>query len=157
MSAKYGNAQNVGVNSMAYGIIEYNADGLPKCELCGRYFNRVLSHVRQKHAMTEREYKIMFGFDLVKGITSAQSREKSRQAVLNNFETVVEKNLTKRGEQSRFKKGTEGRTSDQVSEQTKLMLADRARNSMTLETRKKRGREIGLSGKGNVKRWGNKD
>lgn len=157
MSAKYGNAQSVGANSMAYGVIEYNADGLPKCELCGKCFNRVLSHVRQKHAMTEREYKIMFGFDLVKGITSAQSREKSRQAVLNNFEKVVEKNLIKNGEQSRFKKGSEGRTRDQVSEQTKLMLADRARNSMTLETRTQRGKQIGLSGKGNAKRWGNKD
>ncbi len=142
---------------MAYGIIEYNANGLPKCELCGKFFNRVLSHVRQKHAMTEREYKVMHGFDLLKGITSAQSREKSRQAVFNNFEKVVQNNLIQKGEQSRFKKGSEGRTRDQVSEQTKLMLADRARNSMTLETRKQRGKEIGLSGQGNAKRWGNKD
>lgn len=138
---------------MADGIIEYNAHGLPKCELCGKYFHRVLSHVRQKHAMNEREYKIMFGFDLVKGITSAESAAKSRHAVLNNFDTVVERNLIKKGEALRFKKGCDGRNSDQVSAQTRLMLINRARNSMTLETRKQRGKEIGLSGKGNAKRW----
>lgn len=138
---------------MTYGIIEYNGDGLPKCELCGKYFNRVLAHVRQQHAMTEREYKIMFGFNLGKGIISAQSRAKSRQAVLNNFETVVQQNLTSKGENSRFKQGSPSRTCDQVSEQTKLMLVDRARNSMTLEARKGRGKKLGLSGKGNATRW----
>ncbi len=142
---------------MAYGIIEYNDDGLPKCELCGQYFNRVLSHVRQKHAMTQREYKVMHGLDLIKGIISAHSRDKSRQAVLNNFEKVVENNLINSGKNTRFKDGGSGRTRTQVSQQTKLRLAYLARNSMTPQTRKQRGKEIGLSGKGNAKRWNNND
>lgn len=157
MSATDGSVQSVGFHNMSYGIIEYNSDGLPKCEVCGKHFNRVLSHVRQKHSMTEREYKIMYGFDLKKGIISEQSRDKSRQAVLNNFETVVEQNLIIRGEKSRFINGSKGRTRDQVSAQTKIMLVERARKSMTDETRKQRGREVGLSGLGNSIRWTNKN
>lgn len=141
---------------MGFGIIEYNAEGKPKCELCGKCFDRVLSHVRQKHAMTEREYKVMFGFDLIKGITSLESKLKSRQAVLNNYEKVVEANLLHNGSKTRFKKGSEGRKREVVSQQTKIMLGERARNSMTAETRKQKGKEIGLTGLGNAKRWGNK-
>ena len=53
---------------MSYGIIEYDDSGKPICEICKKSFNRVLSHVRQAHQMSEREYKLAFGFDLVKGI-----------------------------------------------------------------------------------------
>ena len=137
---------------MAYGIIEYNQDGLPKCEICNKYFKRVITHVRQKHFMTEREYKLSYGFDLKKGIISKESKQKSRDAVIKNYDLCIE-NLSK-GAKYRFKKGYAGRTKEQVSAQTKLMLAERAKNSMSLETRKKRGQEVGLSGLGNKKRWG---
>ena len=63
---------------MAYGILEYNEEGKPKCEICGKFFNRVISHVRQKHFLNEREYKKQFGFELKKGICSKESSEKSR-------------------------------------------------------------------------------
>ena len=137
---------------MAYGIVEYNQDGLPKCEICQKYFHRVLRHVCQKHFMTEREYKIMFGFDLKKGITSKESKQKSRDAIMRNYQQCINENLSK-GAKYRFKKGSAGRTREQVSAQTKLMLAERAKNSMSPETRKKRGQEVGLSGLGNKKRW----
>jgi hypothetical protein len=139
---------------MSFGVIEYNQNGLPKCEICGQFFDRVLSHVRQKHAMTAREYKEMYGFDLIKGITSLQSKLKSREAVLNNYERVVARNLLEKGKDSRFKEGCKGRTVEQVSPQTRLMLGERAKNSMTPETRKQRGKVIGLSGEGNLARWG---
>lgn len=138
---------------MAYGIIEYNRDGLPKCEICNKYFARVLRHVCQKHFMTAREYKEKFGFDVKKGILSKESKQKSRDAVIKNYDLCVEKNFSKR-EKYWFKKGHEGRTKNQMSEQTRLMLIERAKNSMSLETRKKRGQEVGLSGLGNKKRWG---
>lgn len=126
----------------------------PTCKICGKSFDRVASHVRQKHFMTAREYKTMYGLDLIKGITSKESKEKSRTAALRNYETVIEKNLLEKGKRTQFKKGSKGRTRDQVSEQTRKMLAERAKNSMTPELRKQRGKELGLSGKGNKKRWG---
>ena len=138
---------------MAFGIIEHNALGKPKCELCGQYFSRVLSHVRQKHFMTEREYKIMFGFDVKKGITSQESRLKSRQAVLNNFDKCIGDNLIKKGKSSRFKHGDNGRTKEYVSEQTRLRLSKQAKTNLTTEKRKQLCKELGLSGLGNKTRW----
>lgn len=126
------------------------------CEICGQYFDRVLSHVRQKHNMQAREYKELYGFDLIKGITSQKSKLKSREAALKNYDEVIARNLLEKGKATRFNEGCTGRTSDQVSEQTRIMLGQRAKDSMTAETRKQRGREIGLSGKGNLTRWGKK-
>jgi hypothetical protein len=74
------------VISFTYGIIQYNNEGKPKCEICGEYFNRVLTHVRQKHEMTQREYKKQFGFDVKKGICSKESADRTRQKTLNNYE-----------------------------------------------------------------------
>ena len=138
---------------MAYGIIEYNEDGQPMCEICGGYFNRVIAHARQKHHISEREYKLQFGFNLKKGICSKESSQKSRERVFENYDKCIGKNLQLLGEKSRFKTGSEGRTKDKVSEQTRLMLIDRAKNNMLPQKRKELGRTLGLSGLGNKKRW----
>lgn len=110
---------------MAYGIIEYDKEGKPKCEICGKYFHRVNAHVRQKHFLSEREYKTTFGFDVKKGICSRQSKEKSHNRVMANYDRVVRQNLVEGGKGSRFKKGGKGRAKDQVSEQTRRMLMKR--------------------------------
>jgi hypothetical protein len=138
---------------MAYGIIEYNEDGQPMCEICGGHFNRVIAHARQKHQVSEREYKLQFGFNLKKGICSKESSQKSRERVLENYDKCIAKNLQLLGEKTRFKVGSEGRTQDKVSEQTRLMLVDRAKNNMLPQKRKELGRTLGLSGLGNKKRW----
>lgn len=108
-----------------YGIIEYNAEGKPKCEICEEYFDRVAAHVRQKHDISAREYKIKYGFDLKKGICSKESKIKSRERVLENYDKVVSDNLIKKGENTRFKEGSKGRTKEKVSEQTRLMLIEK--------------------------------
>lgn len=110
---------------MSYGIIEYNNDGNPMCEICGLFFKRVLSHVWQKHEMNERDYKMTFGFDLIKGICSAKSSAKTRKSTLNNYEKCIRRNLNIRGKRTRFVPGEIGRTKDMVSEQTKNMLRQR--------------------------------
>jgi hypothetical protein len=107
---------------MSYGIIEYNEDGQPKCEICGEHFERVAAHVRQKHEISAREYKKQYGFDLSKGICSKESSEKSREKAYDNYDKVIGNNLVKNGEPTRFKNGSKGRTKDQVSEQTRRML-----------------------------------
>ena len=139
---------------MSYGIIEYNEEGQPKCEICNKYFNRVVSHVSKKHHMTEKEYKIQFGFDLKKGICSAESSERSRIKALENYDTVIAVNLTIKGQKSRFKNGDKGRTKEQVSEQTRIMLKERLKKPEMIEKVSQAGQVVGLSGLGNLKRWG---
>lgn len=140
---------------MAYGVIEYDDIGNPVCEICGKSFSRVLSHVRQKHDMNEREYKLKFGFDLRKGICSRFSSELSRIAVEENYEKVVVQNLNKKGQNSRFKKGDKGRTKEKVSEQTRIRLKKRLQDPEMQKALKKSGKRLGHSGLGNKKRWNN--
>ena len=138
---------------MAYGTIEYDDSGKPICEICGKSFNRVISHVRQKHEMSEREYKITFGFELKKGICSKESSEKSRDAVFENYENVIVENLLVRGAESRFKNGSKGRTKDMVSEQTRIKLRARLESPKMKRILKKTGFKLGKSGLGNQIRW----
>ena len=138
---------------MAYGVIEYSEEGQPMCEICGKHFNRVAVHVKQKHQISEREYKLQFGFNLTKGICSKESAERSRERVFENYDKCIGKNLQLLGENTRFQVGSEGRTQEKVSEQTRLMLVDRAKNNMLPGKRKELGRTLGLSGLGNKKRW----
>ena len=110
---------------MAYGVIEYNANGKPMCEICGKYYDRVIPHARQKHHISEKEYKIQFGFDRIKGICSKQSAEKSRLKTLENYDKVIAINLKEKGKDSRFSKGCIGRPKEVMSEQTRLQLIER--------------------------------
>lgn len=139
-----------------YGIIEYNEEGLVKCEICGQYFKRPLTHVRQKHFMEEREYKQQFGFDVKKGICSKESASLSREKVLSNYDRCIKNNLTIGGEKHRFKKGSEGRTKDKVSAQTKKRLKDRLKEPYMVKAMKEIGAKLGKSGLGNKKRWNKK-
>ena len=141
---------------MSYGIIEYNEEGLPMCEICGKHYKRVLSHVRQVHDMSEREYKLEFGFDLKKGICSKESSAISRDRVLDNFDRCVGQNLLKNGSKSRFKVGGPGRTKDKVSAQTRIRLKERLKTETMKESMAESGRKVGISGKGNEVRWKNK-
>jgi hypothetical protein len=139
---------------MAYAIIEYNTEGLPKCEICGKFFNRILSHVRQKHFINEKEYKKQFGYDLKKGICSKESSAKSREQVLINFDKCVGQNLISKGSNSRFVKGDKGRIKDQVSPQTNLRLKQRLIEDVDMiKAMKLNGEKVGKSGLGNEKRW----
>lgn len=141
---------------MSYGIIEYNSEGKPMCELCGEHFNRVISHVRQKHDMSEREYKLQFGFDLRKGICSRESASRSREKTLSNYDKCIAHNLLIKGEKSRYKNNGKGRTKDMVSEQTRIRLKERLDEPYMVAAMEASGRKLGLSGAGNKVRW-NKD
>ena len=109
---------------MSYGVLEYNNLGLVKCEICGEYFNKVVSHTRQKHGMLAREYKKTFGFDNKRGIMSQKSRNLARERNAENYKKVVEGNLIKDGKTTRFSPGSTGRTKDMVREQTRLRLTE---------------------------------
>lgn len=141
---------------MSFGKIEYNELGQPKCEICGNHFNRVISHVRQKHQINEKEYKKMFGFDLKKGICSKESSEKTRLKTLDNYDKCISNNLISKGSKTRFNKGDEGRTKDKVSEQTRLRLKERLKQPYMINAMSESGQKLGKSGLGNKKRWKNK-
>ncbi len=138
---------------MSYGKIEYNEDGKPKCEICGEHFNRVISHVRQKHDINEKEYKKQFGFDLKKGICSKEISERTRLKTLDNYDKCIQRNLIIKGSQTRFNDGDNGRTKEKVSEQTRIRLKERLKTPYMVEAMKKSGEMVGKSGLGNKKRW----
>jgi len=140
-----------------YGKIEYNELGKPKCEICGKYYDRVISHVRQKHGINEKEYKKRFGFDLKKGICSYTSSQLSREKVFENYDKVVSKNLLENGKVSRYKKGSKGRTKEYVSEETRQRLKKRLKEPEMQKVLKELGKKLGESGLGNLKRWGTKN
>jgi hypothetical protein len=140
---------------MTLGIIKYDDEGRPVCQICGKSFQRILPHVRQKHFLSEREYKIKLGLDLNKGICSKESAERTRIKTLENFDKVVTGNLLKGGQKSRFKKGSEGRRKNKVSEQTKIMLANHAKSNITTEKRQELGKILGKSGLGNKTKYKN--
>ena len=79
--------------------------GQKKCLLCGKYYNKPLSHAWQVHQVNEREYKAMHGLDHKKGIVAEQTREILREHVKANYDLVVARNLLKGGKKSRFTKG----------------------------------------------------
>jgi hypothetical protein len=140
---------------MSYGVVEYDQSGKPICELCGRSFDRLMSHVRQVHGMTARAYKKKYGLDLKKGICSRSSSKKSRDRVRDNYDKVVGKNLIERGTSTRFESGSnKGRTKDMVSEETRIRLRNRLKSDPMTGILKELGRKLGKSGKGNAARWG---
>lgn len=140
---------------MSYGIIEYDNDGNPICEICKKSFKRVLSHVRQKHFISEKEYKLTFGLDVGKGICSKESSERSREMTLANYDKCIGKNLIHGGEKTRFSNGSIGRTRDKVQEQTRIRLIERLKQPQMIEAMRESGRKVGKSGLGNKIRWNN--
>lgn len=105
-----------------YGQVYYDELGNPVCHICGRAFPRLMTHVRQVHGYLAREYKLMFGLNLKKGIMSESSREKCRNNVIRNSERVVH-NILVNGIATRFKKGAPGRPRGQWSEESLRRLA----------------------------------
>ncbi len=101
-----------------YGKVEYSEDGKVICHICGKSFNKLLTHVWQAHGLSEKEYKLKFGLDLYKGLISENTKLKLQEAVKNNYDLVVTQNLVKNGKKSRFEKGSSGRTIDKISPQT---------------------------------------
>lgn len=138
---------------MTKGVIQYDEKGRPVCELCGKAYDRLLSHVRQVHEMSAYDYKKTFGLDTRKGICSEISAERTRQHTLANKKTVIDQNLISGGIFSRFEKGSEGRTKEKMSEQTRLRLSARVKSEEERKKSAERCYKLGKSGIGNKIRW----
>jgi len=109
---------------MSYGVIEYDENGNPKCEICGVFSVRVMSHVRWHHGITAREYKKEFGFAQKHGICSRESSQKSKESAIkyNNIQSERAKSRA-----VKFEKGHLGRSKEMIPEQTRIGLVERGR------------------------------
>ena len=63
------------------------------------------------------------------GILSEESRELARKRAYENYDVVIVENLLKKGKKTRFKKGSQGRVKEKVSEQTRRVLVERIKNA----------------------------
>jgi len=83
----------------------YGIDNLIQCQICGKWFRQVGSHIFMTHGITAREYREAYGFDVKKGQLPADYKElKHDQAIENGMDT----RLQKAGIKTRFKKGQKG-------------------------------------------------
>ena len=105
-----------------YGLVEKTTDGRLVCHICGKPFTKLGSHVVQKHGITSREYKEMYGLDVLKGLITDEHKQHLRTNNLRNYQKVVVENLIEKGKSTRFVLGGKGRTKDMVSEQTRRKL-----------------------------------
>lgn len=105
-----------------YGRIAKSPDGRLICHICGQPFVKLGSHVVQKHGMTSRQYKQMFGLEVGKGLITTEHKQHLRDCVMRNYDKVVAENLIEYGGSTRFTPGHPGRTREMVSEQTRLKL-----------------------------------
>lgn len=136
------------------GVLRYDGNGLPICEICGQSFNRLACHVRQKHNLTAYDYKKKCGLDTSKGLCSARSAEKTRIKTLMHFEECIEKNLLKDGQKTRYKNGHSGRGKNKLSLQSEKRLINQIIIASKSAQGVERMRALGKSNIGNKKRWG---
>ena len=110
------------------GEVIYDDMGRPICHICGRAFDKLLTHAKQRHKIDSAEYKEKFGLEAGKGIISNKTRDILQQRVKENYDIVVVENLNNKGAATRFKSGYAGRTKDKVRLKTKIMLTNRAKS-----------------------------
>ena len=111
------------IQTPIYWEISYDIHWRPICHICCKAFNKLLSHVRQKHDMDWRTYRITFWLDLSKWIMSQSSIEKARTKALENYDKVIKVNLLEKGKDTRFIQWHW--KLKYISEQTKNMLRNR--------------------------------
>lgn len=90
---------------MAKGVQKYDKQGRPICEICGKGFDRLITHTRQTHGIPGPEYREVFGFCKSFSFISKRSKEIARERALSHFSTVIEGNLIRGGAKERFKAG----------------------------------------------------
>jgi len=88
------------------------------CQICGKVFQHLGSHVAKRHKMTAREYKEEFGLDYKFSLISREVLEKKREAFEEDREKYL-KNLFKHGKKYWFKKGQSRKPILRVSKQSR--------------------------------------
>jgi hypothetical protein len=86
--------------------------------------------------MRTREYCQIFGLNVGKGICSNEYAMKMREYAYQNYDVVISENLIKDGKRTRFRKGSEGRTREKMSEQTKRALSSLGKRTGPINIKK---------------------
>lgn len=97
-------------------------EGKKQCLICGKWYNKPVSHAYNYHGVDKRSYKEAFGLDVRRGIVAEVTKEKLQEAVKNNFELVVKQNLITKGKNTRFTRGDPTIGKYERSQQTKERL-----------------------------------
>lgn len=105
-----------------YGEIQYDVNGDPICHICGKSFSKLGAHIWNGHKMRTHDYCKTFGLNVGKGICSKEYAMKMRNYAYQHYDIVISENLIKDGKHTRFKQGSEGRTREKMSEQTRRAL-----------------------------------
>ena len=105
-------------------LAKYPKSLLIQCEVCGDWFRQVGTHIRQRHNLTARDYRKIYGFDIKRGqLPPDFKKSKAMQAI----KCGGAKNL-KLGEKFRFRKGDNWLGNYERSEQTKARLKNQFNN-----------------------------
>lgn len=82
--------------------MENKNDDLLQCEICGKYFEHLGSHIYGKHKITANEYKMEFGLNLKRGLVSKEIHNKLHNSAIEN---KMGDRLKLFGNEYKFKKG----------------------------------------------------
>ncbi len=96
--------------------------GTIQCNICGKWYVQIGSHVTQVHGMTAREYREEEGYDVKRGLIPEHYRQLKASQVTAKSLANLEK-----GKAYWFKPGQEGLGKYQRSEQTMRRLKDGTR------------------------------
>ena len=94
-----------------------------KCNLCGKQFNHLGSHIWHAHKVLARDYKAEFGLPYNMALTTPEIREKQQASSLE-YKTY-ERNF-KGSKKFYFKKGKDGHR--RISEHERKILIERIKN-----------------------------
>ena len=95
------------------------------CQLCGRKFKHLGSHIYHKHNLLARDYKTMFELPWKMGLVTREIKRKQRAANLKH-DACRNKNFAKAGTKFQFKKGHTGQR--RISEHERQTILKRILN-----------------------------
>lgn len=110
------------------GEVKYSPEGLVVCHVCGKAYKKLMNHTWQIHGLTEKEYKLEFGLNANQGLICEETKQKMQTAVKKHYDKVVLNNLIKKGEKTRFFKGSKGRSRSKIRTQELNRLRLYAKN-----------------------------
>jgi len=98
-------------------IVSYDEQWLVICEICGNgnAFKKLWGHLRMVHKVLTADYKREQWLNQTQSLMCKESVELARQRNKENRKKVVNENLIKWWENTRFKKWDKDRTKEKVS------------------------------------------
>ena len=126
---RYGVMENRDVYPLPeYGEITYAPNGDCICPFCGKAFRKLGLHFYYGHGLTSLKAHEQAGWDHKAKATNPEYRDLMREKLKIK---CVKINLLQRGKATRFKKGSQGRTKDKLSQMTRNNLKRRFKKDDT--------------------------